>query len=162
MMRVNALRKELQTLMQMTRSTRPPVLRRSLREEWLYATDLPGVCNREEKDLFLGRLMETGWEYTEEGQWLLMRKPAEEPPEDWYQGPAGTEAACCLSLLKRHPDRMTDAPEAAQRLLIKAGEEGAKHYEAACEALHRDWAARLRQGEALPALNLSYFSGRKE
>ena len=40
---VNALRKELQILMQTKRTSRPPVLRRSLVEEWLYATDFPAA-----------------------------------------------------------------------------------------------------------------------
>ena len=33
---VNALRKELQILMQTKRTSRPPVLRRSLPDDWLY------------------------------------------------------------------------------------------------------------------------------
>ena len=159
---VNALRKELQILMQTKRTSRPPVLRRSLVEEWLYATDLPGVCSREEISLFQDQLTENGWEYTADGQWILMRKTAEEPPDEWYNGSFSTEAGCCLSLLERHPDRTTDAPEAAQRMLIKAGEEGEKRYEAACAALHRNWAERLRKGEPLPALNSCYFLERKE
>ena len=79
---VNALRKELQILMQTKRTSRPPVLRRSLVEEWLYATDLPGVCSREEISLFQDQLTENGWEYTADGQWILMRKTAEEPPDE--------------------------------------------------------------------------------
>ena len=162
MIQLNALRQELQVLMKKTQTERPPALRRSFHPEWLYATDIPIVCSRTETDLFLELLRETGWEYTEDGRWILMRKTAEEPPENWYTGPFGSEAGCCLSLLKRHPERMTDAPEAAQRMLIRAGEEGRRRYEAVCTELHREWAERLRMGKALPALSLYYFSERKE
>lgn len=162
MMQVNALRQELQILMKRTRTDRPPALRRSIQPEWLYASDISAVCSRDETELFLDRIREKGWEYTEDGQWILLRKPAEEPPEDWFKGMFGNEAGCCLSLLKRHPERMTDAPEAAQRMLIRAGEEGPQKYETVCAELHRNWAERLRRGEALPALSLFYFSERKE
>ena len=54
-------------------------------------------------------------------------------------------------------DMIGDAA-AAQRALIKAGEEGGKAYENACQKLHREWAERLRRKEPLPALSLRYFS----
>ena len=82
---------------------------------------------------------------------------AGEPPEDWYEGNFGPEAACCLSLLERHAGTACGAPEAVQRTLIKAGEEGGKAYETACAELHREWAERLRRGEPLPAVSRRYF-----
>ena len=161
-MRINALRKELQILLAETAAARPPVLRRSLREDWLYATDLPGICGREGLTACLHRLAEAGWEYMEEQGWIQMRRPCGEPPGDWYDGPFGAEAACCLSLLERHGNRMSAAPEAVQRLLIKAAEEGPRAYGNACAGLHRSWAERLRLGETLPTVSLDYFRRRKE
>ena len=159
---MNALRKELQILLAEPAVVRPPVLRRSLREDWLYATDLPGICDREGQKACLRRLAEAGWECMEEPGWIQMRKSCGEPPEDWYDGPFGAEAACCLSVLERHRDRMSAAPEAAQRILIKAAEEGFRAYGNACAGLHRSWAERLRLGETLPAVSLNYFRRRKD
>ncbi len=161
-MRMNALRKELQELIRIPQTTRPPVLRRSLQEDWLYSTDLPSVSDSENLTLFLEAIRNKGWEYTEEKGWILTRKPAEEPPEGWYDGLLGPEAACCLSLLERHEKQATDEPEAIQRTLIKAGEEGEKKYEEVCAGIHRNWAERLRRGEPLPEINRAYFTGRKE
>ena len=160
-MRINALRKELQELISMPQTSRKPVLRRSLREEWLYATDIPGVCDVENLTVFLEKIRSAGWEYTEEKGWILMRKPAGKPPEGWYEGPFGPEAGCCLSLLDRHGQKATDEPEHIQRILIKAGEEGEKKYEEACTEIHRNWAARLRRGEALPGINQAYFTAER-
>ena len=161
-MRMNALRKELQELMQIPQTARQPALRRSLSEYWLYSTDFPAVSDNENLTLFLKAIRNAGWEFTEEKGWILMRKPAMEPPEGWYDGSFGTEAACCLSLLDRHEKKADEEPETVQRMLIKAGEEGEKQYEAACACIHRDWAERLRRGEPLPAVNRIYFTGRKE
>ena len=161
-MRTNALRKELQELMQIPQTTRKPVLRRSRPDDWLYSTDLPDVCDRETLGLFLETIGNAGWEYTEEKGWILMRKQAGEPPEGWYDGLFGPEAGCCLSLLDRHKNQASDETEAIQRMLIKAGEEGEKQYEAACAGLHRNWAERLREGKPLPCINRAYFTARKE
>ena len=160
-MRINALRKELQILLGETAATRPPALRRSLMDEWLYATDLPCVCDREELKACLCRLAAAGWECMEDTYWIQMKKSCGEPPENWYNGPFGAEAECCLSLLQRHGNRSSAAPEATQRILIKAAEEGPPAYENACAGLHRSWAERLRLGETLPAVSLNYFRFRK-
>lgn len=156
------MRQELREMMQILQTDRPPVLRRSRSEDWLYATDFPAVTGRRNLMVFLQKSSNAGWEYTKENGWILMRKPAEEPPEGWYIGLFGQEAGCCLSLLERHKKLATDEPEPLQRMLIKAGEEGEKQYEAACACIHRDWAERLRRGEPLPAVNRIYFTGRKE
>ena len=44
-MRINALRKELAALLDDSGARRKPALRRSLREDWLYATDYPVLCS---------------------------------------------------------------------------------------------------------------------
>ena len=152
----NALRMELAALLAAPEGYRNPALRRSLRAEWLYAADLLALYGGNIPAELLRCLAEAGWESAPDGGWLQLRKPAPEPPAGWYGGPFGPEAACCLSLLKRHLPCDGD-PEPAQRTLIKAGEEGPAAYEAACAALHREWADRLRKGEPLPEISLRYF-----
>ena len=152
----NALRRELGGLLAPPEGSRPPAIRRSLQAEWLYATDLPVLYGGSVPDSLADRLKAAGWESETENGWLQLRKPAPEPPDGWYGGPFGPEAACCLSLLDRHEPGAGD-PEPAIRSLIKAGEEGPAAYEAACAALHRDWAERLRQGKPLPAVSRRYF-----
>ena len=153
----NAFRKELAEILTAWQADRMPVIRRSLADAWLYATDLPGLYNGEIPTALTAELISAGWEYTQDGNWLLLRKKAKEPPEDWYAGPFGQEAASCLSLLERHSAGNNVPSEAEQRILIKAGEEGKTAYENACGALHQDWAERLREGRSLPALSRRYF-----
>ena len=156
-MQSNALRKELTALITVRSMMRQPAIRRSSREEWLYATDVILLLSREERDLLQRELTADGWEYTEEHGWMLLRKTAEEPPENWYNGSFGSEAGSCASLLDRHKDKTGQHAETVQRILIKAGEEGDRAYESACRALHREWAERLRRGEQLPAVSRKYF-----
>lgn len=152
----NALRKELAALMPAPPDGRMPVIRRSLRPEWLYAADLDILYGGTIPNMPETALAGAGWEFAREGNWLQLRKPAPEPPEDWYCGPFGPEAACCASLLERC--RLPREPELhVQLMLIKAGEEGEKAYEKTCSEIHREWAARLRQGWPLPDLSERYF-----
>jgi len=153
----NALRKELTEILALLPEGRKPALRRSLREEWLYAADVPVISGGDVPAALRKALTGADWEYLQEGDWLQLRKPAYEPPEGWYAGPFGPEAACCLSLLDRHPARSDEPADPVQRKLIKAGEEGKKAYEETCAALHREWAERLRQGRPLPGISSHYF-----
>lgn len=155
----NALRKELTVLLKAPPGNRQPVIRRSLTEAWLYATDLPVLYGGQVPGSVLAALDAAGWTHLPEKDWLLLAKPAKQPPEDWYKGSFGPEAACCLSLLSRHPAEDGEPSDAAQRRLIKAGEEGEKAYEETCAALHREWAERLRTGKSLPDLDRRYFGG---
>ena len=147
-MQINGFRKELSEILAGQKTARPAVLRRSRPEE-----------SEEPKNRLRYELTAAGWEYTESEGWLFLRKQAPEPPEAWYTGFFGPEAACCFSILSRHPQRMTAESASIQRRLIKAGEEGERTYEKACAALHHEWAERLRQKRALPALSLKYFIG---
>lgn len=153
----NALRKELTALLAAPSGNRQPVIRRSLAEAWLYATDLPVLYGGSVPESIFSALDTAGWTCLPENGWLLLAKSAKEPPEDWFDGSFGPEAACCRSLLERHPAMDEEPSEAAQRMLIKAGEEGEKAYEEACATLHREWAGRLRKGRSLPDLDLRYF-----
>lgn len=155
----NAFRKELTELMATQKTDRLPALRRSRKTEWIYATDILLLITDEAKDRLQKTLQDKGWEYLEENGWLQLRKTAAEPPEDWFRGPFGREAACCRSILERHPGKTGSADETAQRELIKAGEAGEGAYEEVCAELHRKWAECLRKGEPIPALSLKYFIG---
>lgn len=158
-MNINALRKELNTLIAHDGDERKPAIRRSLREEWLYATDLPSAVNEERLESVRSRLAEAGWETMTDGGWLQVRKAATEPPEGWFDGPFGPEAGCCRSLIERHPERRKEPDYRIEYLLIRAGEEGAGAYEAACRQIHREWAERLRKKQKLPETSVTFFEG---
>ena len=152
----NKMRTELTSLLEAPEGSRRPAIRRSLMTEWIYATDLPALYNGTVPDNLTDGLEAAGWESEMKDGWLQLRKPAPDPPKGWYDGPFGPEAACCLSLLGRHSS-CAGNPEPTQRILIKAGEEGAAAYEEACAALHREWAERLRRREPIPAVSRRYF-----
>ena len=157
-MTVNALRNELIPLLQSPPDRRKPVIRRSLRSEWLYWTDLPVLWDGPVPETLLKGLSDAGWEYElKDRSWLELRKDCRTPPDNWYQGPFGPEAGCCGSLLKRHPRSCRSESDSAALLLIKAGETGYSAYEEACAVLHREWAGRLRKHQALPDMDLCYF-----
>lgn len=151
---MNELRRELARLLAETGTKRPPALRRSLREAYLYATDLPQAAGAEEKDAFLRRAKAAGWTALEENGWIQMDKCPEGPPETG--GEAGPEALRCASLLRRHPEARQDSRR-EKRILIKTAEEGKAAREEACAALHREWAERLRKREGLPDLEEKWF-----
>lgn len=153
----NALRKELAELLSVPPGSRQPALRRSRKNEWLYASDLPLLYHGNVPNVLQRALTGAGWEYSLEGNWLQLRKAASEPPADWYGGDFGPEAACCRSLLERHTGATAVPSDDIERALIKAGEEGRDAYEDACTAIHREWAARLRKGLPLPAVSKRYF-----
>ena len=155
-MQMNSMRKEILEVVSGILSARKPALRRCAEEDWLYMTDLPGLCEEEETEKIIIRFSAAGWETKPVSGWLLLRKPAEVPPKDWYQGLFGPEAECCRSLLSRHCGR-GNGKEEVQRMLIKAGEGGEKAYETACASLHRAWAEKLRKKELLPGINQAYF-----
>ena len=160
-MKINALRKELKRLLEPENGRRRPAIRRSLREDWIYAADLPEFIPGGELEAVCRKLQEAGWECLAEDGWLQLRKPADEPPEDWLDGPLGPEAACCRSLLIRHSERLREKDWKTVCSLIRAAEEGQEAYEAACRQIHHGWAERLRKKQRLPEISLSYFEGGK-
>ena len=156
-MNINALRKELNTLIAHDGDERKPAIRRSLREEWLYVTDLPSAVNEGRLEYVCRRLTETGWEIMMEDGWLQVRKAVAEPPEGWFDGPFGPEARCCRSLIERHPEREKEPDYRTEYLLIRSGEEGARAYETACRRIHHEWAERRRKKQKLPEVNVIFF-----
>ncbi len=162
---MNALRRELLTLLDACETRRKPALRRSLEEGYLYASDLPQAAAEEETDRFLSAARVLGWTAERRGDWILLDKAAPLPPEGWYAGPRGPEAACCLSLLRRRPPAGPSDPaarDAAVRRLLLAGEQGGDTLEKVCGELHGEWAACLREGRALPAVAPAYFMTEEE
>lgn len=154
---MNKLRQELQGILAEIPVRRPPALRRSLLEDWLYATDLPRAAEETAVAAFCRKAEEHGWRTAATDGWIQLDRIPEIIPEPVFGGPFGTEAACCASLLRRHPGERKAEREI--RLLIKAAEEGKEAYEKVCAGLHREWASALRKGEALPALATAYFEG---
>ena len=176
---MNEWRRALNSLLAREETPRKPALRRSRRPEWLYTTDLPGLISDEALTAFQRRAEAAGWICEAAEGWLEMTRSVSTPPAGWFDGPWPPEASCCASLLQRHfPDgRANDSGKTACRAgrprrddsegrecenreaiaLIKAGEQGAEAYEKACAEIHREWAARLRRREPLPALDPAFF-----
>ena len=146
---MNTLRTELKRHLEAVDTRRPAALRRSERTDALYATDLPLAAEPEAVEAFCRAVQADGWLVKQEGNWLQMTKPVFYPPAGGFDGPYGPEAACCASVLRRHPGRREPARDWALRL-IKAGEEGPGAFEAVCRDLHRELARRLRLGAGLP------------
>ncbi len=140
----SALRRELRSLLDAAECARPPALRRSLREDFLYASDLPLCAAPEACGVFLRKSGEAGWEAVRDGDWICLRPRALRLSGTWWDSlPPGGEAACLRILAERHPDLFA-SPVRAVRLL-KAREEGDKALEAVCRELHREAARLLRE-----------------
>ena len=150
---MNTWRKEL--IEMLPAHGRRAALRRSLREDALYSSDLPSFADEAEIARFRQKAEAAGWRTESSGGWIQLIRASRKPPEGWLEAESGEEAACCAALLRRHPG--TGTFEKESMMLIKAGEEGAEAYEKACAALHAEWAARLRRKEALPSLDPAYF-----
>lgn len=158
---MNKLRKEVLKLLASAECIRPAVLRRSLREDALYATDLPKVAAEPVLMEFCRRAEAAGWHTAREGDWIQLDQDRTEPPEGGFSGPYGKEAGCCKSLLLRHPERERNTGAREKRRLIKAGEKGPEDYEKVCSMIHQEWAGVLRRGEKLPDIPIAFFEGGK-
>lgn len=158
---MNELRNALRTLLSGKPSERPAVLRRSVRTDYLYATDLPQTANREITEAFRREAESDGWRTAEADGWILLDLVPEKPPDGGFRGPFGPEAGCCASLLERHSEEKGPFAERERRMLLKAGEEGPEAFERCCALLHREWAEKLRKGENLPNLEISWLREEK-
>ena len=152
----NRLREELRKLIAAADTTRPPALRRSRREEWLYATDLPRTADRDQTESFRKQAEEAGWRTEEKDGWIELDLPGALPQDTGFRGPWGEEARACASLLRRHPAGRVPG-DRERRMLTKAAEEGTETFEKTCRLLHREWAAMLRERKGLPELPEKIF-----
>ena len=158
---MNPYREELRSMLACLETQRPAVLRRSRSEQWMYATDLPLIATGDALESFSRQARQAGWTTGTDGGWLQLDRPVREPlpgviPKEWKSCP---EAACCRSLLERHREHLTVSDGQAERMLIKAGEEGPDAYEEACRKLHSRWAEALRTHHGIPDVHMSFFDG---
>ena len=151
---MNKLRRELNELLADTNGTRPAALRRSLTEDFLYATDLPQTADSETVFCFIRRAEAAGWHTADADGWIQLDKCPADPPEP--PAAPGPEARCCAALLRQHPEGRRNSSR-EKRILIKAAEKGPEALEQACAALHREWAVNLRRHEGLPDLPEKWF-----
>ncbi len=157
---MNSYRKEIRTLLDSIGGNRLSALRRSYREEYLFATDLPQAADPESVCQFRDQALQAGWRTEMDHAWIHL-VPAGRirwtvPETDL---PDNTEARCCASLIRRHPDDAEESDGKAEIRLLKAAEEGPQAYERVCAELHREWAAALREHRSIPAVDLPFFGG---
>ena len=147
---INPWRKELQNLLDCPSLSRKPALRRSLREDYLFASDLPACASPANCAGFCIRAESAGWEALNVDGWIQLRRADGCLPEGWFPDTPEGEAACIRELICRHPGTADASRELI--LLLKAREEGPRAWELACRRIHQDLARRLREGEPLPRI----------
>jgi len=151
--RIIPWRADIERLLLSVPSSRKPALRRSLREDWLFSTDLPRCASAEDCLRFQQSAQAAGWDAESSGEWIHLRKIPFYLPGGWFSPAVSAEAACLRVLLLRHPG--TADPAVELLMLMKAREEGNISWEKACRSLHREWARRLREGKPLPEIRFS-------
>ena len=158
---MNPYREELRSMLSALKTKRPAALRRSLSEEWLYATDLPSAASESTLEEFTSRAERAGWKIKREDGWIQLDRTVRvllpgTVSEEWTTSPS---AACCRSLLERHKDHLAPSDGTAERMLLKAAEENPESYEEACRKLHARWAELLRSHRDIPAVHMTFFGG---
>lgn len=143
----NPWREELLTLLGRIFSARKPALRRSLRAEFLFATDLPRCAAEAACRRWIQEATAAGWDCRQFGDWIEIRRADGLPPEGWFPDSPTGEASCVAVLLRQHPEEALSREEL--HTLLKAREAGPGPWEEACRTLHRSLAARLRERQAL-------------
>lgn len=149
------LRRQMATLLAACPACRKPALRRSDSPGYLLATDLPLAAEAADVSAFQAAAEAAGWHVAAQAGWLLLDHPLPPPVDSGRQTGPG-EVGCVLWLARLHPQG--GAPEADIRALAKAVESGDGAVERLCRSWHRQWAARLRCGEALPGGLAPYLS----
>ena len=149
-------RKEITDMMISSGYRRTPALRRSDKEQFLFATDYPLAADDQDVLRFIGYAHEAGWQTETDHGWIYLSRKPELNEGDGLPAP-GPESACCLSLLKRHAGDRILSDGSAERMLLKAAEEGADAYENACERLHYTWAGMLRESGTIPDIDERFF-----
>lgn len=151
---MTALRQEVQSCLARISCQRKPALRRTDDPAFLLMTDLPQAASPESVSAFSADLRLRGWTVQETPGWLLLDCPIP-PPAHTLPSIFPGEAGCCLWLLCQHPGH--GAPPEMIRALAKAAECGPTGVERLCKAWHRQFAALLRQHQALPGGLLPYL-----
>ena len=153
-------RDELTEMMISSGCVRMPAIRRSNRDHYLFATDYPSKADQKAMYVFIDRAVDAGWHIETVRGWIHLDRKAVFEAAETVPEP-GPEAFCCLSLLERHPDNRKQSDGSAERLLLKAMEEGRETYERTCEILHAEWAVLLRKMNGLPDIDHRFFGGEK-
>ena len=149
---INPWREELRSLLSLFPVRRSPALRRSLKDDWLYAADLPLCAEEAALDRFREAAAACGWETAEAEGWIQLRKVNPVPPGEWFPNPPREEAACLAELLRRHPELSLDRRETIQ--LLKARETGEDAWDRCCRQVHREFARSLLKKETLTEISL--------
>ena len=153
-------RQELVGLMSAAGSRRPPALRRSTSDHFLLATDFPMAADEQAVQRFLTLLYKSGWHAAVTGYgWILLDRAGTFDAADISVPPKTPESDCCLSLLRRHHGLLASSDGRAERMLLKALEEGTEAYGRVCETLHAEWAVLLRKHARIPAVDERFFGG---
>ena len=151
-------RNELTALMDISGFQRKPALRRSNLNEYLLATDYPMTADKQSVQSFIIAAEQAGWQTKEDRGWIHLNRAPQFEAAEQIPDP-GPEAACCLSLLNRHPDGRTASDGCTERMLLKAMEEGSTACEHICRKLHCEWAVLLRSHSGLPDIDIRFLGG---
>ena len=147
---LTAARAEISALLRDVRTDRKPALRRALSDDWLLACDLPLCADAQAVSAWSARAVKQGWTVSEPDRgWLLLDRPDLLPAAGAPPDPIGGELGALISLLSRRSSFAPPDPRILRRL-AKVSEASEAALEQECRALHQAFAARLREGEALP------------
>ena len=138
---------------------RRPALRRSSRDDYLFATDFPQAADDQAVLSFLETARRNGWLADLSGGWIELSRSMDF--RDAIDAPVfhHPEADCCLSLLIRHQEKMKPSDGCTEKAIAKSMEEGYSAYADACEKIHALWAESLRVGNSIPDVDIRYFGG---
>ena len=152
-------REEIAEMMDHAGCFRRPSLRRSNREEYLLSTDYPQAADPDAAQALIRAARSKGWKILQEDGWIYFDRPAVFEAADGAPH-ACPEADCCLSLLERHPDARVPSDGKAERMLLKAMEEGNEAFETVCKKLHGIMACSLRKKERIHDIDQRFFGGK--
>ncbi len=157
---LNRYRRELRDMLNVLNVRRPAVVRRSMRDSFLYATDLPQAADPADTRKFIENILHSGWKVETDKGWIHLDPPGIQSwPDPDMKFPENPESECCLSILRRHPDGTAASAGTTERKLIKAAEEGPEAYARACAQIHAEWAEVLREHRKLPDIDPKFLGG---
>ena len=152
-------REELFLMMSSAGYRRRPALRRSIRDDYLLATDFPQAADEQSVLSFLETARGNGWQADLSDGWIELSRTMDF--NDAIDTPVfrHPEADCCLSLLIRHQEKKESSDGRTEKTIAKAMEEGYSAYADACENIHALWAESLRISSSIPDVDIRYFGG---